>query len=390
MNLRWFLSSTVRNAMDVHKHVRRVLMSQKDILPAKAVGEVTVSLNELESAIKQNRPKDELERKMEALEKKALEWLKQYPNAGLRENVEVFLVAIAVAMAIRTFFVQPFKIPTGSMQPTLYGVTVENLKDTGNTNNFSGWRRIVDVAVYGTFYHELIAEQDGTVEAISPPGQKRLGFINVRQIKVSYRSEPYTIWCTPDDDGSHRFEQYAVSPGQSFKKGEPILKFKEVTGDHLFVDRLTYNFRHPRRGDIIVFATKGIHYPEPFPDYMPQDQFYIKRLVGLGGETIGVGKDRHVRINGEALDASTPCFENIYSFTNAVGTDSQYSGHTPMQMLRADLTYNISPKHYFAMGDNTVNSADSRYWGELPQENVIGKPCFIYWPKSPRFGWGYR
>ena len=60
---------------------------------------------------------------MEELEFAANKWLKLYPNAMWRENVEVLLVAIAVAMAIRTFFLQPFKIPTGSMQPTLYGVT---------------------------------------------------------------------------------------------------------------------------------------------------------------------------------------------------------------------------------------------------------------------------
>ena len=60
---------------------------------------------------------------MENLEKAANKWLKPYPNAAWRENVEVLLVALAVAMGIRTFFLQPFKIPTGSMQPTLYGVT---------------------------------------------------------------------------------------------------------------------------------------------------------------------------------------------------------------------------------------------------------------------------
>jgi len=62
------------------------------------------------------------------LEKTANKWLKPYPNSALRENIEVALVAIAVAMAIRTFFLQPFKIPTGSMQPTLYGVTEEDLR----------------------------------------------------------------------------------------------------------------------------------------------------------------------------------------------------------------------------------------------------------------------
>ncbi|MEI9864457.1 MAG: S26 family signal peptidase [Limisphaerales bacterium] len=63
--------------------------------------------------------------KMEELEFAANKWIKPYPHSAWRENIEVLLVALSVAMAIRTFFLQPFKIPTGSMQPTLYGVNSE-------------------------------------------------------------------------------------------------------------------------------------------------------------------------------------------------------------------------------------------------------------------------
>ena len=374
--------------MDVHKHVRKLLKSQVDILSAQAIENVQASLDELQGTIDASGSKEEIEKKVEKLEETANKWLKQYPNPGLRENIEVFLVAIAVAMAIRTFFVQPFKIPTGSMQPTLFGVTVKNLKES-NEQIPHGLKRFVEATANGTYYHEFIAEDDGTIEGIA---RQKKGLITQWAVKLSYRNNPVTISFAPDDDGSRRLEQVAgLQVGQEFKKGESIWRFKEVTGDHLFVDRFTYNFRHPRRGDIIVFATKGIHYPaNVFREDMPQDQFYIKRLVGLSSETISIGDDRHVRINGNRLDSSTPNFENVYAFTNAVGTDSEYSGHTPIGYLQHGQEYHIHPKHLFAMGDNTVNSADSRYWGELPEENVIGKPCFIYWPISPRFGWGYR
>jgi len=52
--------------------------------------------------------------------------------------------------------------------------------------------------------------------------------------------------------------------------------------------------------------------------------------------------------------------------------------------------YTVQPDHYFVMGDNTLNSLDSRYWGEFPATNVIGRSFFVYWPLSDRFGWGYR
>ena len=171
---------------------------------------------------------------------------------------------------------------------------------------------------------------------------------------------------------------------KSFQKGEDILNLDIKSGDHLFVDRLTYNFRHPRRGEIIVFQTKGI-------ESLPQDQFYIKRLVGLGSERISIGRDRHVRINGQRLDATTPHFENVYSFDPRIEPRrNEYSGHVPMGHLSEGNEWPISAHRYFALGDNTLNSYDSRGWGDFPEENVIGKPFFIYWPISSRFGWGYR
>src|SRR5437660_2186874 len=121
--LRWFLSSTVRQANAMRKHVQKILDSQRDILQPNAVQPVSAALTDLRGAVSAGAEKAVLLEKMENLEKVANDWLKPYPNAAWRENIEVLLVALAVAMAIRTFFLQPFKIPTGSMQPTLFGVT---------------------------------------------------------------------------------------------------------------------------------------------------------------------------------------------------------------------------------------------------------------------------
>ena len=89
------------------------------------------------------------------------------------------------------------------------------------------------------------------------------------------------------------------------------------------MDRLTYNFHKPGRGEIVVFQTKGIQHP-----MMPQDQFYIKRLVALAGDRVQIGDDRHLAINGRRLDASTPHFENVYSFDpRQPPRESEYSGH---------------------------------------------------------------
>jgi hypothetical protein len=123
MNYRWFISRKVRHATHMWKHVRNMLNAQRDILSPQAIENVTTSVAELKAATRADIPKAELEKQMTKLEEAANKWLKPYPHANYRENIEVFLVALAVAMGIRTFFVQPFKIPTGSMQPALYGVT---------------------------------------------------------------------------------------------------------------------------------------------------------------------------------------------------------------------------------------------------------------------------
>ncbi len=123
MTLNWFLSRTVRQANQMRKHVQKILNAQRDILSPQAVSSVEESMESLHATIARTTNKAEIKGEMGKLEATANKWLKAYPSPNIRENIEVLLVAIAVAMGIRTFFLQPFKIPTGSMQPTLYGIT---------------------------------------------------------------------------------------------------------------------------------------------------------------------------------------------------------------------------------------------------------------------------
>src|ERR1035438_3712164 len=125
MILRWFISPDVRNAVAMRKHVHRLLSAQRDILAPPAIENIKRALVDLSTALNSGAKGGALKKEMAKLEKAANKWLKPYPNATWRENIEVLLVALAVAMGIRTFFLQPFKIPTGSMQPTLYGVNSE-------------------------------------------------------------------------------------------------------------------------------------------------------------------------------------------------------------------------------------------------------------------------
>jgi len=397
----------VRHATAMRKHVQKLLNHQRDILSPQAVEGIQIAIRQLKDAVAAKADKATLEKQMENLENVAGKWIKPYANPAWRENVEVLLVALTVAMGIRTFFLQPFKIPTGSMQPTLYGVT--SVPDFSHgpyepwmqpePTNFdipTGLQRVREW-FEGVSYLHLMAEEDGELTAIDPPF--RILIFNIWQTLV-VGNKSYTLWFPPDYGQPRLQDRAGIHPGQFFHKGDDIVKMKVRAGDHLFVDRVSYNFRAPERGEIIVFETKGI-------EGLPQDQFYIKRMVAMGNEQVQIGDDRHLRINGKRVDASTPHFEKVYGFNpNEPPRESQYSGHVNESVVRKyypdfrgslarlfpdeSAVYPVKPDHYMVMGDNTMNSLDSRTWGDFPASNVIGKSFFVYWPITERFGVGYH
>src|SRR2546429_741047 len=112
----------------------------------------------------------------------------------------------------------------------------------------------------------------------------------------------------------------------------------------------------------------------------------------------------HLAINGQPLSASTPHFAKLYALPDLPsGTHEiryrpdHYYGHgsiPAMLNMEPELAigkeFHVRPDHLFVMGDNTMNSLDSRYWGDFPVEKVIGKAFFVYWPLSERFGLRYH
>jgi signal peptidase I len=405
--IQWFLSKTVRQATAMRKHVQKLLHHQCDILSPQAIDALRAAVADIQKAIDDRVDKAALEKKMEALEKAANKWLKPYPQAVFRENVEVLLVALAVAMAIRTFFLQPFKIPTGSMQPTLWGVTSKNLINEPDFKIPTGLARIKEW-FEGVSYIHIVAKNDGML-SVDP--LVRLAIFSIKQT-IHVGEDGYTVWLPPDfgQPPAGSLEGRAeMHPGQFYHKGDDVVKLQVRAGDHLFVDRLTYNFRPPERGEIIVFETRGIM-------RLTEDQrdtFYIKRLVGLSGETLSLQQDYevsgvpwapdravpigHLAVNGQPLSAATPHFENLYSFYGADRgrkllpyKENQYFGHGLLWDLAPGHPVKVGPDNLFVMGDNTFNSSDGRYWGDFPKDRVIGRSFFVYWPITDRFGFGYH
>lgn len=408
MFFRWLTSQDVRNACTLRKHVRRLLASQRDIMAAQAVTNAERSLAEFDAVVQsETSTREQLNAAMGKLEESATKWIKPYPHAAWRENVEVILVAVSVAMAIRTFFLQPFKIPTGSMQPTLFGVTSQNLLGNPNFVIPTGWERIKEW-FEGISYIHVVAQADGQIDRASTGAifkgglpqlvenpSKILIFNMYQSFKIS--GVTHSIWFPPDLGEAPMEYRAGLDPDHVYHKGEDVIKMRVSTGDHLFVDRLSYNFRKPERGEIVVFETKGINNPQ-----MPQDEFYIKRLTVLPNERVQIGNDRHMIINGHRLDKNTPHFQYVYGFNpDKPPAESEFSGHVNGTVVQEynlyptlaplfpdqDTVYTNGPDTYMVFGDNTCNSFDSRAWGPFPAKNVIGKSFFVYWPFTSRFGW---
>ncbi|MGB0578448.1 MAG: signal peptidase I [Limisphaerales bacterium] len=400
--IRWLISKTYRQAVEMRRTVIKITRAQTDLLKPESVVALHAECDALKLVIDETADKEQLTNGMKALEKVATKHLQPYPNAVMRENIEVVLVAVAVAMGIRTFFLQPFKIPTGSMQPTLYGITSQEYR--GSDEKFAGkftYTRFVDSWLRGYSYYEEEAKVEGRITRLDPePVKVILPFIKKQRFWIG--NEAHTVWFPPDK----LWQRAGLRLDMPFKKGQEVMRLKVISGDHLFVDRLTYNFRKPDRGEIIVFATKGVN-----PSMLPQNQFYIKRLVATGDEVVQIGDDRRLIINGERLDAHTPRFEHMYGFqydplVPPIG--STWSGHANNNyrdaygrrvapLFDTEATeFKVRTNHFLVMGDNTLNSSDSRAWGDFSRTNVIGKSAFVYWPifrqeeRNGRFGWCHR
>ncbi len=125
-------------------------------------------------------------------------------------------------------------------------------------------------------------------------------------------------------------------------------------GDYILTDKISYRFHPPKRGDIIVFRA-------------PQDERveYIKRIIGLPGDKVMV-KDQKVWLNGKPLDEP---------YTN--------DGVTPSDVfLKEGQTVEVPSGNYIVMGDNRLHSSDSRRWGFVRSDEIIGRVFFRYWPLS--------
>ena len=261
--LRWLISKRVRNAAELRHHAQKLVNHQKDLLSEEDAMSVQSEIDKLSNILKVDYDKVELDKAIKCLEKIGSNKLIEYKNPKARENIEVGLFAVAIAMSIRTFFFQPMGIPTGSMQPTLYGITEGELSSeeesiTGVKGFFRGW-------LSGVSHYQLTAEGDWRLKEIEEM-RPFLKFLKRQKFKFVDRKTGEEIIrdVIPPTDSRNKslFQNKKFIKnshnGYVYKNGEDVYKMKRESGDHLLVNRFVYNFRKPKRGEIIVFETKNI------------------------------------------------------------------------------------------------------------------------------------
>jgi signal peptidase I len=422
----------------------RVYNFRRDQLTEGQAKKLLVATGEVKLRLKERADTSRIKSAVESLEAVLQDTGgRVYPVSSMIENVEFFLVAAIVILGLRAYFVQPFKIPTNSMWPTYYGMTSE-VFPAGQEPGPLG--KVARLLTLGATNYSVTAPADGEVyigvfgngQYLQPAYSEKAGrsmFIfpaNLKEFVFSVGGETARVTVPADFDYGQVVEQaffkgqaatldaalrkaavqaqplerstillrggvrplevpvYWIPIGRKVQRGDKLLSFDILTGDLLFVDRLTYNFFPPHVGSGFVFKTGNIE--ELKSD--EGDKYFIKRLVGVPGDKLEIrkpaplisdgappvdSKDGQLFRNGQPIDGSAAFGKNSRK-------DGLYPGYTADGRLAFGQVVSVPNNSYFAMGDNSPRSKDSRYWGYVPDKDVVGRPLFIYYPLTSRWG----
>lgn len=323
-----------------------------------------------------------------------------YPKHFIADNAEMLLFAAILAIAVRTFFLQPFKIPTNSMYPSYNGMTAQvYVGETAPNPVVRGFRLLTLGASHYSVENEAGGELAMGLERSVVPGRKWL-VLPTQKVRYTFYvgEDPVSVDLPMQFDIRQVIEPLlegrevtrtrlpdgtaVLRTGLQVPPGETAFAFDLLTGDQLFVDRFSYHFIRPKVGDPIVFRTNNLENI----DRDNRDKYYIKRAVAGPGDTLQIDPPglllNGVEATGAKAFAANRALEGAFSGYVYAGSSSNY----PLPFADGRDPIEVPEEHYFAMGDNSPNSADSRMWGFVPQREMVGRAFFIYYPFSHRWG----
>ena len=293
--------------------------------------------------------------------------------------LDLIVVVGAVAFGLRGLYFQPFRIPTSSMQPTLYGIHYLSRENASN--------KFLE-KIPAPLNKLLFAMTDASVEA---PEDATYFSGNERRVpgavfdRTEFPLGNYRISLPGNPD---QVTAYAgLADGRSFSKGETIADGFVSLGDHLFVERFSLYLSPPKRGDVMVFTTENLKYNE-IPLILTGGYYYIKRLAALPGDVVKIVDNQlYVKPGGIGefckIQDIEPRFKKIYSMKGG------YHGHLD-RMGNQGFAYGeeltIPQDTYLMLGDNSKFSMDSRYFGTVHRRQLIGRAWLTFYPFSRRTG----
>ncbi len=316
-----------------------------------------------------------------------------FKRSAALELAESFFVIMVVFLGIRTYYAQPFRIPTGSMQPTLNGIILHPVEEVPDLP-----RRVWDGLTLGASYVEAVADTDKTI--VNMEGKSKY-LIFTETILTFSDNSTLAIPSAPGAVIQYFREQGKLTDSllgsrwKPFRAGETIIRARVDAGDMVLVDRVSYHFRQPKRGETFVFDTRGINTHMQSGERLSDQEaatHYIKRLCGVPGDTLFV-QSPYLLVNG--APAKEPGIARVIAAQppyNKTGYQTLSFRLQPAAYLtdRGSVTLkqpdNPNLREYVALGDNTTNSLDSRFWGPVHQFNIVGPAAFTLWPFTQHWG----
>lgn len=392
------------------KGSKKFINYKRDLIDEEMIKNIKARQQDVRDAIK-TKDKKEVKRKCNLLEQECKKSLSSYVRPSwLAENTEVFFVAIVIALGLRAYYLQPFRIPTGSMQPTLNGINSHYLPEDKWPGKIT---QLFQKGLSGRSYVKEFSEIDDVIIGIQPIQQMRF-FTKTRLIFKN--QDPITVSCSTSSlkglGLDIKYKETLVPVIENGKpvhnNGKPVLQSeKEIhtpvkagqvilegfvdSGDLLLVDKMSYHFRKPKRGETFVFDTRNIEEIHQFTgEGQDAGAHYIKRCVGVPGDVIQIREDGKLRINGAAPTDKGLKYAMDLTYNRKDGKSGYVYAQSsrPYQNLISGPDDKIILKgeehgdfaEYAAFGDNTENSLDSRYWGTVREYNLVGPALISLWP----------